>query len=309
MKYKFLLWTCIASLWNIAAAQNYEKIVVNKNDTVSGYYLSVKPQINTIKGVLVLLDGFGGQAENIFSESKLSNVAYVNDILTVAVAMGNKIYADSSVISKLNLILKDIVQRYKVPVDKFVIGGFSAGGTISLRYTELCKESPLKYPINPRAVFAVDSPVDIIDLWNFFEKQISKNYSDVAVGEAKFVSALMKREHGTPTTNLKTYLWLTPFYTLKKGEGNEKFLKDIPVRVYHDVDIVWRLQNRRQSAYEGNFLNSSELILRLLLLKNETAEFVAGKTGYRNNGMRHPHSWNIVDEVELIQWMRRIIEK
>lgn len=75
---------------NVVSAQNYEKMVVNKSDTISGYYLSVMPQSNTIKGVLVLLDGFGGRAESIFPESKLSNVAYVNDILTVACAMGNK---------------------------------------------------------------------------------------------------------------------------------------------------------------------------------------------------------------------------
>lgn len=292
-----------------AAAQNHEKIVVNPKDTVSGYYLSVKPPTNTTEGVLVLLDGFGGRAESIFVESMLPNVAYANGILTVAAAMGNKIYADSAVIGKLNLLLKDVIQRYNVPANKFVVGGFSAGGTIALRYVELCKESPSKYPVNPRAVFAVDAPVDLIDLWNFFEKQITKNFSDVAVGEAKFVSELMQREHGSPKTNLKAYQWLTPFYYQQKGEGNEKYLKDVPVRVYHDVDIVWQLQNRRRSVYEANYLNSSELILRLLLMKNNEAEFVKGRAGYRSNGMRHPHSWNIVDEVEFIRWMKRILEK
>lgn len=309
MNYKLLLGACMIITFNISSAQNYEKIVVNTADSTAGYYLSVKPLNNNIKGVLVLLDGFGGQAEGIFPETKLHNTACVNNILTVGIGLGEKIYADSTVIQKINLLLKDVVQRYKVPADKFVIGGFSAGGTISLRYAELCKESPSKYPINPKAVFAIDSPVDIIDLWSFFEKQISKNFSDVAVNEAKYVSALMKREHGTPAENLKKYLWLTPFYNLEKGEGNEKFLKDIPVRVYHDVDIAWQLKNRRRSAYEANFLNSSELILRLMLLKNDAAEFITGKTGYRSNGMQHPHAWSIVDEVEFIQWMKKIIEK
>jgi hypothetical protein len=256
-----------------------------------------------------LLDGFGGRPESILVESALPDVAFANDILTIGVGMGEKIYADSAVIGKMNSILRDVVQRYKVPADKFVIGGFSAGGTISLRYAELCKESPSMYPINPGAVFAVDSPVDIIDLWNVFEKQIIKNYSEVAVGEAKYVSTLMQREHGIPKEKMKTYLWLSPFYHQQTGNGNERHLKDIPVRVYHDVDISWRLQNRRQSAYESNFLNSSEFILRLLLLNNKDAEFIKGRTGYRSNGTRHPHSWNIVDEIEFIQWMKKIVEK
>lgn len=291
-----------------ASAQNYEKIVVNPRDTISGYYLSVTPQTKNIKGVLVLLDGFGGSAESIFPETKLQNVAYVNDILTVAIAMGNKIYADSIVIENLNILLKDVVKRYKIQPDKFVIGGFSAGGTISLRYVERCKETPSIFPVNPRAVFAVDSPVDIIDLWHFFEKQIDKNYSAVAVNEANTVMAIMKAEHGTPESNPKTYRWLTPFDHLQNGDGNERFLKNIPVRVYHDVDIAWQLQNRRRSVYESNFLNSSELIMRLLQSGNEAAEFVVGKTGYRSSGMRHPHAWSIVDEVEFVQWMKKILE-
>ncbi|MDB5230179.1 MAG: hypothetical protein JWN76_984 [Chitinophagaceae bacterium] len=309
VKYLFFLCVHIVLIWNTVIAQRYEKIVVNAKDTTSGYYLAVKPPTSTISGVLVLLDGFGGAPESIPIESMLPNIAYANGILTVAATMGQKVYADSAVIGKLNLLLRDVIKRYNVSPDKFVIGGFSAGGTISLRYVELCKESPSKYPVYPRAVFTVDSPVDLIDLWGLFEKQIEKNYSDVAVGEAKFVSAVMEREHGTPTSNLQTYKWLTPFNHLEKGDGNEKYLKEIPVRVYHDVDIVWRLQNRRQSGYEANYLNSSEMILRLLLLKNNDAEFVKGRTGYRSNGMRHPHSWNIVDEIEFIQWMKKIMVK
>ena len=34
-------------------------------------------------------------AESIFPESKLYNVAYVNNILTITFAEGNKLYADS----------------------------------------------------------------------------------------------------------------------------------------------------------------------------------------------------------------------
>ena len=303
-----LLFTGFCLFCSFVHAQNAEKIVVNPKDSVSGYYLAVKPPV-AIKGVLVLLDGFAGSAESVMVESMLPQVAFANGILTIAASMGEKLYVDSVVISRMNRLLEDVKQRYKVSANQLVLGGFSAGGTISLRYTELCKESPSRYPINPAAVFAVDSPVDLFALWNFFEKQVAKNYSDVAVNEAKFVSALMQQEHGTPKENPKTYQWLTPFYNEQKGAGNERFLKDIPVRVYHDVDIVWQLQNRRRSVHEANYLNTSELILRLLLMQNNRAEFVVGRTGYRTNGMRHPHSWNIVDEIELIQWMKKIVEK
>lgn len=307
MKYLTLFCICLFTCCSLVAQP--EKIIVNPADSTSGYYIAFKPVDKPINGVLFLLDGFGGSPESIGVESKLPGVASAHGILTITASMGQKIYADSAVISKMNLLLKGVIQRYNVQPDKFILGGFSAGGTITLRYAELCIESPLKYPVHPKAVFAVDSPVDLIDIWRYFEAQIEKNYSDMAAGEAKFVSALMQQEHGTPTSNPEKYKWLTPFNVAQKETGNEKFLKDIPVRVYHDADIVWRLQNRMQSGYDANFLNASELILRLMVLKNQAAEFVKGRTGYRSNGMRHPHSWNIVDEQECVEWIKKILQQ
>ena len=52
-------------------------------------------------------------------------------------------------------------------------------------------------------------------------------------------------------------------------------------------------------------LNGSELVNRLVIMGNNQAEFVSSKIeGRRNNGMRHPHSWNIVDEAELVRWIK-----
>lgn len=307
MKQVFLFLLFVATGY-VARAQNIEKIVVDSTADVAGYYLVVKPPTSDIQGVLVLLDGFGGRAEQIFPETKLHNAAYKNGILTVGLAQGNKVGADSVVVAHMNAVFKDIIGRYKVGPDAFILGGFSAGGTIALRYTQLCKENPEQYPIDPKGVFAVDSPVDLIYLWHFFETQISKNFSPMAVNEAKFVSDIMLKEYGPLQTNLEAYKRLTPFYKDLQEPGNERHLQNIPVRVYHDVDIPWRLKNRRQSAYESNYLNTSEMINRLLLMGNEQAEFITGRTGYRSNGMRHPHSWSIVDEAECIQWVKAILK-
>ncbi|WP_336518236.1 hypothetical protein [Pollutibacter soli] len=289
-------------------AQSPKKISVNHNDPASGYYLVIKPATDKIKGVLVLLDGFNGNPESVLQETKLPVTAAANGYLTIVAAMGPKMYADSTVVSKLNLLMDDVKKRFKVNADQFLIGGFSAGGTIALRYAELAKEMPEKTTVYPKAVFAVDSPVDIFSIYHFFEEQIRKNYSDPAVQEAIFVSQLMKQEHGVPDSNRSTYLQLTPFYEKMEGLGNEKFLKDTPVRLYHDVDINWRLKERLQSGYDANLLNASEMILRLMVLKNKKAEFVSGRKGYRSNGTRHPHSWNIVDEVEFVEWMKSVFK-
>ncbi|MEP1096053.1 MAG: hypothetical protein ABJG78_13145 [Cyclobacteriaceae bacterium] len=291
-------------------SQNIEKIIFNEADANNGYYLAVQPSKKEIEGVLVLLPGFGQTPESIFPESKIQNVAYLHNILTIAIAGGRKLYADDSVIENLNQAFEHVKMTYSVGSDEFVIGGFSAGGTIALRYGEYCIDRSQEAAILPKGVFTVDSPVDLFDIWNYFQREIKKSYSEAGSGEAKFVSEIMIKEIGDPINERDNYSRLTPFNADLEYPGNEKFLKNMSVRVYHDVDIVWQLQNRRRSLFDSNALAASELINRLLLLGNQNAEFMSAKQpGYRSAGFRHPHSWSIVDEVELMQWVKKNLKK
>src|SRR5688572_30761366 len=112
-----------------AQAPTVKRIVVNETDQTSGYYLAIEPK-GKIEGVLVLLSGFSQQAESIFPETKLDSVAFHNNILTIGFAAGYMVYADSAVQARFTAVLKDVVQRYKLRPEQFVLGGFSAGGTI-----------------------------------------------------------------------------------------------------------------------------------------------------------------------------------
>jgi pimeloyl-ACP methyl ester carboxylesterase len=287
-------------------AQNFEKVSFDTDDP-NGYYLAVVPQGDEVKGVLVLLPGFGQNAESIFPETKIHKVAYLNGILTIAIAGGRKLYADESVMRRLNAALVHVKNQYKVSEHPFVIGGFSAGGTIGLRFAEYAHQHPNKAEVLPTGVFTVDAPIDLFDIWNYFQREMEKGFSDAGVGEAKFVSAIMQKEIGTPTENKERYKELTPFHAASAENGNEQYLKNVAVRVYHDVDISWQLKNRRRSLFDSNALAASELISRLLSMGNQRAEFIqANGTGYRSNGNRHPHSWSIVDEVGLIQWINTL---
>jgi pimeloyl-ACP methyl ester carboxylesterase len=151
-------------LHNILFCQSIKKIVLDEKDSISGYYLAVEPRRDSIAGVLVLLSGFGEKAESIFPETKLYNVAYVNNILTIAFAEGNKLSADSVVQSKLTAVLEDVIKKYKVKPEGFVLGGYSAGGVVAMRYVELCNEFLDRFPIRPKGIFTVDSPVNVFTI-------------------------------------------------------------------------------------------------------------------------------------------------
>jgi pimeloyl-ACP methyl ester carboxylesterase len=286
-------------------AQSIERITYNAKDTLHGYYLAAVPHIQQIDGVLVLLPGFGQRAESIYPESKLFNVAAHNNILVIAVAGGNKLYADETVVNNLTAVFNDVTKRFHVNPEKFAIGGYSAGGAIALRYTELCNQYPGKYPIKPKAVFMVDSPIDIFTIWDQLEETAKANFSDVAVNEANWAMKEIREDHGVPKEHVKEYAAINAFSMNKEYGTNEQYLNNTAVLAYHDVDISWRLVNRRQTVRDANYLVTAELINRLLLMGNNKAEFIqATGKGYRSNGQRHPHSWSIVDEPACISWIK-----
>src|ERR1700709_1971903 len=124
MRYIFTVSLCF--IINFSFSQYIEKKWVDKSDSVFGYYLSIAPSSQRVQGTLILLDGYDGNADGFLSETKIHNVAWANDILTVCIATGDRLYADESMISLLNGILKDIKQTYKLRNDQFAIGGMSA---------------------------------------------------------------------------------------------------------------------------------------------------------------------------------------
>jgi len=285
------------------------KHTIDESDPEYGYYLTIEPK-GKIEGALLLLPGFGQLAQHVLPETKLHEVAAKNNFLTICFSTRFRSSADDFYQKKLNAALEDVIKRYELNPNKFVIGGFSAGGVIALRYTELCKEFPDQFPINPQGVFMADSPVDMFLIHEFFEEAIKENRSEVAVAEAKGSIAYLKKNYGkTPPEDPEFYGKLSPFSINPKYGENEKHLKDVAVRTYHDVDINWRLLNRNQPMRFQNYIATSELINRLLLMGNERAEFIQTfETGYRSNGKRHPHSWSIIDEEECIDWVNNLLK-
>jgi len=312
--FKTLTYICLRFLVLIVvqnlSAQSPKKILLNDKDEHSGYYLVVEPQhVDSISGVLVLLAGFGQTPEQTPPETKLHTVAAANNLLTVFCAGGNKLYADSVTLEKLNKVIRDVFSRYKVNKNSFVLGGYSAGSMIALRYVELCNEFPTKFPIAPKAVFTVDSPIDIFTVYEQLELSIKSKYSELALEEAVRAIAYIKADYGVPRENIATYAKLTAFSMNAEYSQNEVFLKNTAVRTYHDVDIAWRINNRNQTVHGSNYEATAELINRLVLMGNKKAEFMQSfKTGYRANGQRHPHSWSIVDEAECVEWIKTILK-
>ena len=294
-------------LFCAAEGQSIEKVSFDAADSTNGYYLAIPPASQTIRGVLVFFCTFRSP-ESLLPETRLHNIAASGDLLTIYASLGRQLLPDTATIGRINTVLQHVAGKYAADTARFVLGGFDVAGTIVLRYTEMAYKDPARFSLRPRAVFAVASDVDLSGRYRISERVIKKNFFPPAVNDAHFFLDVMNKEYGSPKDHPATYREASPFVSEDETPGNEQYLLQLPVRLYYDNDIVWQLNARRNSLYDTNIPDGTELINRLLLTGNKQAEFVASHSpGVRSNGIRNATAMSIVDETDCILWIKSVL--
>ncbi|MEO6903542.1 MAG: hypothetical protein ABI315_10375 [Bacteroidia bacterium] len=280
-------------------------LYINDRTSDELFYYALKPK-GRITGTLILLPPTGQNAEDVINNNiKLFGLAFEKDILLILPSINYNLYLDQITMAFLNSTFEKAISKYQAPKDKIVIGGFSLGGMNAIRYTEISKQTPLLTSVHPIAVYGIDPPLDWARIYYSFERTKELNFSEVAVNEAKdYLRKLDQQFGGSPEKVPNVYTKNSMYSKTVKDGGNSKFLIDIPIRIYSDLDIDWHLKERHTDLYDINALDQTAMINELRILGNENAEFInaLGK-GYRLNGMRHPHSWSIAEPNELMDWI------
>ncbi len=298
---RFLLLAATIVHFLMATGQQVQKFTFNPADSGSGYYLAIPPNSGDIRAVLVVFCAFRGP-ESILPETKLHNVAAANDMLTIYASIGRRILPDSGAMKQMNQVFRHVVAQFKPDTAMFAVGGYDFASMGVLRYAEEAWTNPDRWAIRPKVVFDIAGPVDLGALVRLSERQIKKNYSPPAVGDARAILGLLGKE---PAGGYGT---LSPFNSADPGPGNEQALRHAALRLYFDTDIEWELRERRNGYYDTYLPDAAEMVERLMLEGNKWAEFVSSKQpGMRSNGMRRPGAYNIVDEVDCIQWILKTL--
>lgn len=82
-------------------------------------------------------------------------------------------------------------------------------------------------------------------------------------------------------------------------------MKNLKIRLYTEPDLKWWKENRKNDFEDLNAFYIEKLsdILKSEF-GNKNVELIKTENkGYRANGERHPHSWAIVNEKDLMIWM------
>lgn len=279
-----------------------EKVFLDKTDTTKSRYTIIYPPKLPWKGFLFLIPGFGETAENVLQQTDLPKKLAQNGLLTIIPTFQDGVLSfgvDSLSQQTFDKMLKDVTSRHKLIDQKFYIGGFSIGGSCAIKYAEI---STLK----PTAVFSIDPPLDFERFYNSAKRDVrlSKN-GEGNLENIFIIDRLEKITGGNPSTHLMEYYNLSPYSFSDTNQTAIKKLINMPLRIYTEPDINWWLKERNADYTNMNATECSAMINELNRLGNKKAELIITQNkGYRNpENKRHPHSWSIVNNEELVSWL------
>ncbi|MDT0642832.1 hypothetical protein RM553_08315 [Zunongwangia sp. F363] len=299
--------------------QDVEKVVVSEEDpnnlymfepteSESLFYLKLVPEAHPI-GCLVILPSWGELVESVMDQIRLHQLAVQQNLLVIfpSINGGSSKFTDAH--EFLDTIFRQVVEAYEIPKNKFILGGLSGGGMVSLSYAEKANRDKDSTFIIPKAIFALDSPLDFAHLYNQAQRDVERNFSEVAVNEGNWLMNMFKKEFGgTPETVPAEYIKYSIYSHSEEDGGNAKYLLKTPVRIYTEPGIEWQLKNRQRDLYDLNSTDISAMINLLQRKGNGDAEIiVTHDKGIRADGTRHPHSWSIMDSQGCLNWALEMI--
>ena len=270
----------------IIISENYELIITKKQ-----------------YGFLILFPCFPCNAKNTSTQFNIIDIATANNISVLLMNFNQHLWLSNSDKKDLEKIIIDAVNQYGIKIDNTYIGGFSSGGNVTLLLTDYLKLT--ESSIQPKGLFIADSPVDLLGLYKSSQKAIEKNISVPAVQEANWINETFNLEFGTGDTSFTNYENKSPYFSSTNSTKNISNLNGLKIRLYSEPDTLWWKRNRQADYEDMNAYYLEQLANDLgdLYGVDQVTYITTKNRGYRANGNRHPHSWSIIDEKDLVNWI------
>ena len=275
--------------------------------TERGHTLILPDTGTPVRGVVVLIDP-GRFASELFEPKpgQLEAEALARNVAVLHLTTGNPLdflfddVGTGDLADRLGMIL----EKNGLGEAPVFLAGLSLAGTRALRLAEFLRANSDRYRVQAAAVAIVDAPLDMVRLWEAETRAADLGFHPAAADEGRWVTYLLETHlGGTPTEARIRYVQYSPFVYSAEDGGNAVYLRDVPVRAYHEPDVNWWIENRRKSYYSMNSLDQAALINQLRILGNDRAELVSThnrRQGYAEGAS--PHTWSIVDNAELMEW-------
>ncbi len=284
-------------------AQNSTYVYLDDDSTIN-CYLKIVPENQKIKGI-VIRDYSSLPDINKKSPYKIGDLIVQNGFVMLYATTSNVFpemgYTDTPAIL-LDEIVNEVIVAHNIPRQNIFIGGMSSSGTRALQYTRFCAQGKSKYGIKIKGAFVNDPPLDF-ERFYFSAKNNGKNFTDGMAWEAELMMKIFPEHLGTPEENLEKYRSRSIYSQFAKDGGNAIYFKNTPIILFHEPDMDWWEKERGCSYYDINSFDITGFADQLSKLGNSDVSLVTTSGKGFEKGERKCHSWSIVDEDFLMQWI------
>ncbi|WP_306642893.1 hypothetical protein [Sanyastnella coralliicola] len=297
-KVRIMVFSLVMSMAFAALAFNNEQPAVHpSNEKVHDTNFQISLPEGPVESILILFGGYGQKPSDVLLAFPIESKLRDQNIAVIYVKQLNRIWLNED---ELNSIQESIAQTrasHKLSTKKLFLGGFSSGGNHALQFANQLSSQGDDQVLG---VFTVDNPIDLEQLYLNAEENIERNFHPWAIGESLMITQTINDSIGNGNRDE-----FFNDFSLYRRSSNAHLLEDLKstsLRFYTEPDTAWHRENRGTN-YED--INAYQLEGLTSLLRSEGFDVqmitTTGK-GYRPDGMRHPHSWSIVDQEELVKW-------
>jgi len=305
--YKIIFLILTVFISTISFGQKLETVYLDSKDSTANMYIAVMPENTPIKAFMFLLDSFGASPRAVLAQTELPKYAAKQGILTILpILKTGSLYfgVDTASQQSLKNQIEIVTNKYHLQGKDFYIGGFSNGGSCVVKFAELAVKN--NYTIKPKAVFAVDPPLDWERFYNSAKRVVRLSVPSQVNSEVTYmIDRIEKEMKGTPKTALENFYNISPYSFSDTTQRAVKLLIKTPIMIISEPDIQWWLSQRGYDYSYINITDQAAMINELQRLGNSNAVLITTTDkGYRKpDNRRHPHSWSIADPVELTKWL------
>lgn len=299
MKLTLLLLCCCFLGCTATVSNNKEKKVDLQHIQTEEYELFIP---HDAQALLILFPCFPCDAAHTKEEAPFLQTLLDQKISVLMLNLNQKIFLKTTEKKSIARMITRILGTHELESDRTFLGGFSSGGNIAMLMTSYLLRT--KHWTWPKGVFVVDSPLDLSLLYQNAEHDLQLDVSKAATEEANFLIPYFQTHLGAPYDSLENYeahsvyTFSTHFYRTLLP------LRYIKVRLYAEPALDWQRMNRGREYEHLNAYQLEQTAQALKALGNEQTAFITSENkGYRKNGVRHPHSWSIVDGPDLAKWI------
>ena len=300
----------LISFSNTLTSQSAKYVYRNLQDSTHNAYLLITPDKTKIRGVIIRdytrLPDTAKKSRYKWSGFALQK-GFAILYTTTAKHFPGLCYTDSST-QLLDEIINEAIIENNLPRNNLFIGGLSASGTRALCFTQYCEQGKSKFGIKIRGVFSVDSPLDL-ERFCYSAKINKRNFKDGMLWEANLMNKVFPDRLGPIETNTENYRQNSVFSYKDSLGGNAKYLLNVPTLFFHEPDVDWWIKERGAAYYDINSFDIAGLVNWLTVNGGTKVEqVITTNKGFDRQGNRKCHSWTIVDEEYLINWIVQLSE-